>query len=186
MEQEAIRRARAGEHLAFQPLVEAYASLVWRTARALLPDGAATEDTVQDVWLDVWRGLQSFDVNRPFRPWLLAIVANRCRMARRKRALSTVGFAEAGYEVEASNEDVESDMIRSETDAELTATLAALPPDQRRLIELRFFAKLSVSEIALVLGVAEGTVKSRLSRTLAAMRTYLLRASAGGSAGRQS
>jgi RNA polymerase sigma factor (sigma-70 family) len=64
-------------------------------------------------------------------------------------------------------------MIRSESDAELTAALAALPCEQRHLIELRYFAKLGVAEIALVTGIPAGTVKSRISRTLARMRSHL-------------
>jgi RNA polymerase sigma factor (sigma-70 family) len=94
-------------------------------------------------------------------------------MILRRNALPSVRLEQVGDDLLAAREDLADHMIRSETDAELTAALAALPPAQRRLIELRYFARLEVTEIALVLAVQEGTVKSRLHRTLAAMRARL-------------
>jgi len=86
MEGEVIRRAQRGDQRAFQQLVEQYGQLAWRTATVLLMDRTLVEDAMQESWLDAWRGLASFDPSRPLRPWLLAIVANRCRMIARRRA----------------------------------------------------------------------------------------------------
>jgi RNA polymerase sigma-70 factor, ECF subfamily len=171
--EERIRRAQAGDETAFEQIVAAYAPLATRTALALLHDRAIAEDVVQDTWLNIWRALPRFDAARPFRPWLLTIVANSCRMILRRKSLPSVRLEQVGDDLLAAREDVADHMIRSETDVELTAALAALPPAQRRLIELRYFARLEVTEIALVLAVPEGTVKSRLHRTLAAMRAQL-------------
>ncbi len=147
--------------------------MAWRVARALLQNSAAAEDAVQDAWLDVWRNLSSFDAGRPFKPWLLTIVANRCRMALRRSAPLTTTLVEIRPESVSLADDLTDTFVRGETDADLTAALATLPPDRLRLIEFRFFAQLDISEIALVLGIAEGTVKSRLHRTLATLRTRL-------------
>lgn len=178
MEEEAIRQAQRGDHLAFRTLVEAYSEMAWRVARTLLGDSLAAEDALQEAWLDAWRGLAYFDNTRPFRPWLLTIVANRCRMTRRRRALPTTSMSETVH-ADGLFEDLADALVRSETDASLAASLALLPFDRRRLIELRYFARLDISEIALVLGVAEGTVKSRLHRTLATLKTTLQRAGVG-------
>src|SRR5690348_18028240 len=94
MEEEAIRQAQSGDHSAFRKLVEAHSEMAWRVARTLLENSLAAEDAVQDAWLDVWRGLAHFDNTRPFRPWLLTIVANRCRMTRRRRTLPTTSISE--------------------------------------------------------------------------------------------
>src|SRR5689334_21911614 len=89
LEEDLVRRAQAGEQHAFRQLVETYALLVERTTRALLADRSLAEEAAQEAWLDAWRGLPRFQAGRPFRPWLLTIVANRCRMqARRHRPLS--------------------------------------------------------------------------------------------------
>lgn len=179
MEDEAIRQAQSGDHLAFKTLVEAHFDVAWRVARTLLEDSLAAEDALQDAWLDAWRGLAYFDNTRPFRPWLLTIVANRCRMTRRRRALPTTSISETTMHTDGLFEDLADTLVHSETDASLAASLAMLPFDRRRLIELRYFAQLDISEIALVLGIAEGTVKSRLHRTLATLKSTLQRAGVG-------
>jgi len=173
MQDDLIQRAQAGDHAAFQQIVHAYSPLVWRLVRTLIADRTLAEDIVQDAWLDAWRGLPRFEPRRPLRPWLLTIVANRCRMSNRRRHLPTVALDDLKPGMFTWGEDVADSMIRSETDLELTTALAALPCEQRRLIELRYFAKLEIAEIALVTGIPTGTVKSRISRTLARMRRYL-------------
>src|SRR4051812_47599516 len=85
LEEDLVRRAQAGEQQAFRQLVETYAGLVERTSRALLADRSLAEEAAQEAWLDAWRGLPRFQAGRPFRPWLLTIVANRCRMHARRR-----------------------------------------------------------------------------------------------------
>jgi DNA-directed RNA polymerase specialized sigma24 family protein len=60
MEDMIIHQAQLGDQLAFQQLLLAYHALAWRTARVLLPDRTSAEDVLQEVWLDVWRGLPRF------------------------------------------------------------------------------------------------------------------------------
>src|SRR5690348_12731165 len=134
MEEEAIRQAQRGDHFAFRKLVEAHTDVAWRVARTLLEDSLAAEDALQEAWLDAWRGLTYFDNTRPFRPWLLTIVANRCRMTRRRRTLPTTGISEALHS-DGLFEDLTDAIIHSETDASIAASLAMLPFDRRRLIE---------------------------------------------------
>jgi len=78
-EDELVQRSQAGGELAFRRFVEIYSALAWRTAHVFLPDGA-TEDTVQEAWLDAWRGLPGLQRSQPFGRWLLTLVANRCRI----------------------------------------------------------------------------------------------------------
>lgn len=176
MEDEAIRQAQAGDHFAFRILVEAHSDMAWRVARALLEDSPAAEDALQEAWLDVWRGLSRFDASRPFRPWLLTVVANRCRMNRRRKALPTTTLTEPEPHTGIPREDLLDVLVHREADACLAASLEALSPDRRQLIELRYFARLEIAEIALVLGIAEGTVKSRIHRTLVSLKKSLQRA----------
>ena len=174
MEEALIRRAQLGDTAAFRQLVEAHTALAWRTARALLPTRAAAEDALQESWVDVWRGLASFRPDRPFRPWLLAVVANRCRMSARRHTLATVPLPPGESSVFAGPDEAANTALRDEADAELRAALARLPEDQRRVLELRYFVELDLSEISAVTDVPLGTVKSRLHRALGALRAALV------------
>jgi len=173
MEDALIRRAQMGDTAAFRQLVEAHTALAWRTARVLLPNRAAAEDALQEAWVDVWRGLAGFHAGFPFRPWLLAVVANRCRMSGRRHTLATVPLPPAESAVFAGPDHAADAVLRGEADAELRAALALLPDDQRRVLELRYFAELDLSEIAAITGAPLGTVKSRLHRALGAVRAVL-------------
>ena len=94
MEEDLIRGAQTGDSAAFRALVERYTPVAWRVALALAPERSQAEDIMQDAWIDVWRGLPLFDIARPFRPWLLTIVANRCRMLARKRTVSQLALTD--------------------------------------------------------------------------------------------
>ncbi|HTK11530.1 MAG TPA: sigma-70 family RNA polymerase sigma factor [Ktedonobacteraceae bacterium] len=170
MQESIIHRARQGDQRAFQQLVESYHDVVWRTARVLLPDANAAEDALQEAWLDTWRGLRHFNDRQEFRPWLLTIVANRCRMAMRRRTISTVPIEVADEERLISADDVAKTILDAERASELQIVLKALPVEQQHVLELRFFAELELAEIALVLHVPLGTVKSRLHRALGNLR----------------
>src|SRR6188472_29001 len=85
-------RAQSGDKDAFRSLVETYSSLAERTARVLLSNRSDAEDAAQEAWLDAWKAMPRFQVERPFRPWLLTIVANRCRMKARKHDLMTTPY----------------------------------------------------------------------------------------------
>ena len=173
MEDTIIHQAQLGDQLAFQQLLSAYHALAWRTARVLLSDQAAAEDVLQDVWLDVWRGLPRFQRGRPFRPWLLTIVANRCRMVLRRRKITTLTLDIAEADEILWVDDVLEHVLHLEKDAEIRRALATLSAEHRHILELRFFADLDLSEIALITNVPPGTVKSRLHRALGNLRVYL-------------
>lgn len=163
-----IRSAQMGDTTAFQQLVETYYAVAWRTARVLQHDAAGIDDILQEAWLDAWRGLPGFLTHRPFRPWLLTLVTNRCRMAARRHTLQTVTVDT--LEDHLVTDDMLQQVLQQERDAQLRAALAKLSEEQQRVLELRYFAELELSEIALVTGMPLGTVKSRLHRALQALR----------------
>ena len=170
MEENLIVYAQHGDAVAFETIVKRYTDVAWRVTRVLLPDRQTAEDALQEAWLDVWHGLPGYSTRRPFRPWLLSVVANRCRMLYRRRSVITVPLQPEHAESICSPTNIEADVLKSERDSELLAGLAALSEEHRRVLELRFFADLELAEIALVLNSPLGTVKSRLNRALAALR----------------
>jgi len=169
-ESKLIMRAQSGDKDAFRSLVETYSSLAERTARVLLSNRSDAEDAAQEAWLDAWKAMPRFQVQRPFRPWLLAIVANRCRMKARKHDPITTPYDNELADLSTEPGPAESSF---QYDAELEEALGDLDRDQQRVIALRFYADLQLDEIAELTNVPLGTVKSRLSRGLAALRTQL-------------
>jgi RNA polymerase sigma-70 factor (ECF subfamily) len=166
-ENELIARAQAGDRDAFRRLVETYSEVAGRTARVLLADRADAEDAAQEAWLDAWKALPRFQAERPFRPWLLAIVANRCRMKARKYQPVTEAF----------NDEIGEQLVapgpEDKYDEELECALGKLDAGQRKVLALRFYADLQLDEIAELIDVPLGTIKSRLHRAIAALRTSL-------------
>jgi RNA polymerase sigma factor (sigma-70 family) len=170
-----IMQAQQGDQQAFQQIVEAFHGVVWRTVRILLKDATLTEDIVQEAWIDVWRGLPHLQHPHAFRSWLLIVVANRCRMASRRTVLATISLEEDAEALLAPNdlEDTLDQIVRLENTADLRAALDTLSDDQQRVLALRFFADLELSEIALVTDTPLGTVKSRLHRALRVLRVAM-------------
>lgn len=173
MQHDLIRRAQMGDQRAFQQLVENYTDSTWRTAYVLLANHVLAEDVLQEAWIDVWRGLPGFQPNRPFRPWLLTIIANRCRMVMRRQKISTVPLEYLPNDGMISSSDPLKFVLLQEADTELQEVLATLPDEQQRVLELRFFAELDIAEIALIIDIPLGTVKSRLHRALNTLRMRL-------------
>lgn len=170
MEDDLIRCAQAGDQAAFRTLVDIYTPVVWRVAVVLLPDRGSAEDALQESWLDIWRGLPRFQCGRSFRPWLLTIVARRCWMVRRRRTLPTVSLHLEEIDDLPSDKDY---LLQIEADQTLQAVLVTLPAEQQRILELRFFEDLELTEIALAMNTPLGTVKSRLHRALSILRKHL-------------
>ena len=170
MEESLIISAQQGDAEAFQALVERYSDVAWRVARVWLPDRQTAEDGLQEAWLAVWYALPSYSTKRPFRPWLLTVVANRCRMVYRRQPERTIQLLPEQAEGIGAPTNVEADILEKERDRELVARLTVLSAEQRRVLELRFFADLELTEIAMMMKSPLGTVKSRLNRALAALR----------------
>jgi RNA polymerase sigma-70 factor (ECF subfamily) len=119
--------------------------------------------------------MDRFRSDLPFRPWLLAIVANeaktRLRSASRRQTLA-LKLTEGRLDGDAAPSPEEAALVRSEKERVLGA-LGRLGEDDRLVIGYRYFLELSEKETAVALGVRRGTVKSRLSRALGRLRAAL-------------
>ena len=170
-----LTRACGGDLDAYDQLVRLHQQLAFRTALVLTRNAADAEDAAQEAFVKAWRALPRYDRERPFRPWLLAIVANEARNRRRsagRRDLLAVraGREPAGVGVGAAPASPESGLLVGERDAALAAALERLDERDRQVIACRYLLELSEAETAAALGCRAGTVKSRLSRALARLR----------------
>lgn len=182
---ELIARAASGDAEAFGAIVTAYADLTLRVAAALLPDAASVEDAAQEAWVDVWHGLPGFHLGQPFRPWLMTIVANRCRKQTRRRALATIRLETELVDAAIWREDDADAVLAAIPDTELERALADLTAEQRQVLGLRFGADLDLATIANLTQTPLGTVKTRLRRALDILRDRLTAHSRDAATGRR-
>ena len=161
-----MSRARRGDAAAFGVLVDAFAEVAFRTAYLVTADAAEAEDAAQEAFVKAYRALDRFREGSPFRPWLLRIVGNTARNRRRSagRQLGLRLRAQAEAPIGATAASPEAHLIREERRRELLDAINGLPDDDRLVISARYFLDLSEAETAALAGVAQGTVKSRLSR----------------------
>jgi RNA polymerase sigma factor (sigma-70 family) len=161
-----LDRARQGDQRAFEEILRPLIEPAYRLAFAMLREREAAEDAVQEMALKGWRYRSKI---RPelgtVRPWLLAIVANECRMARRERWWSVLRFGEP-QDHRRADRDVA-------TSLDLQQALDKLPYRDRLLLHLYFVLDLPLAEVAQVLGVRVGAVKSRLHRVTRRLRPDL-------------
>ena len=167
-----IRHAANGDAAAWESLMLTHQESVFRLAYLLLGDPDEAEDAAQESFLRAWKYLKRFDTTRPLRPWLLSITANLARNRRRSAGRYLAALVRAFREEPASMRIEEKSMQNMEAD-ELWHAVQNLGMAEQQIVYLRYFLDLSVSETAQVLQVAEGTVKSRLSRALEKLRTII-------------
>ena len=150
-------------------------TVAFRTAWVITGSAADAEEAAQDAFVKAQKALDRFRETAPFRPWLLAIVANEARNRVRsagRRATLALRVAEERRPGDAVPSP-EAALLDSERRDELLAALARLNENDRRAIACRYFLDLSEEETAQVLECARGTVKSRLSRALERLRGEL-------------
>jgi RNA polymerase sigma factor (sigma-70 family) len=169
---ELVRRAQRGEVDSYGELVRRYQGIAHRTAHLITGGSADAEDAAQAAFVKAYYALGRFQADRPFRPWLLRIVANEAK--NRRRWLSRHAALEL-VEAEAPPEEASPETAAEEWERRriLLGAVNGLRHEDREVIACRYFLDLSEAETAQVLGVARGTVKSRLSRALVRLRTAL-------------
>ena len=167
-EEQLVDRARRGDKAAFEELVVAYQGLAFRTAYLIARDAADAEEAAQDGFVKAYRALGRFRAGAPFRPWLLAIVANEAKNRRRSSARrAALVLREVSDDAAPSPETV---LLAGEGRTRLLAAVESLREEERDAVVCRYFLELSEEETAAALGVRVGTVKSRTHRALAHLR----------------
>ncbi len=155
-----MRRIAAGDRAAFHDLYERYVDLVYSMALKVVQDPAAAEDIVQDVFLRIWQRANQFDASRGrLATWLLSITRNRAIDVLRQQNRQRIA---ADAFDERRDDHALAAHWYAERDETVHLSLEILPPEQRRCIELAFFYGLTHQDIAAMLGLPLGTVKSRI------------------------
>ena len=168
---EALVRAIAeGDTGALQQLYQRHGLLLLAYLTGQVSDPQLAEEVLQDVMLAVWRGAGRFRADSKVTTWLLAIARRRAITARQRRPPT----ADHLNEMVPADVPTPLDTLEQQATREtVRAALRRLPNDQRETLELVFYHGLSGPEAAEVLGIAPGTVKSRLHRAKALLSRLL-------------
>ncbi len=182
-DERAVARFLTGDASGFETIVRRYSGMVF-TLAARLVGPLDAEDVVQETFLRAWRGLSGFRGESSLKTWLYSIALNRVRARRgtlaRLRAL--FGAGEAGGDgpdfslvdgLADGGLSPEENAVRAEERRRLRKAIAALPEEFRIAVVLRDLEGLSYDEVASVLAVPVGTVRSRLARGRALLKESL-------------
>jgi len=165
-----VVRAQAGDEAALAELVERFSPRLRYFLRKLLSSADSAEDVLQDVWLDVVRGLSRLADPQALVAWLYRIARDRAFGRLRKARRIELALDEQQVVDPAS---VEEDDFSTEDAARIHAALDKLPHEQREVLVLRFLEAMSYEEIARIVGCQLGTVRSRIFYGKRALREAL-------------
>ena len=181
-EQGIIEQVLGGDTNAFGLLVEAYQTRVYNLALRMCGNQDDAFDLAQEAFFRAWRSLPGFQGEAAFSTWLFRLTANVCldwlRARKRRPTVSLTTVDDEGEEVQLDVADPgkspEELLLAAEDRAALARAMNELPVEYREILTMRAINDMSYTEIAQVLGIREGTVKSRLSRARLALRNKLL------------
>ncbi len=171
-DEELVARIATGDRQALAALYRAHRQPLFAYLLHLTGDRGLAEEVLQDTFVAVWRGAARFAGRARVRTWLVGIARRQAHNTLRRRALPLADFRDALH-LPDSGPEPEACAIITATHDELAATLERLPSALREPLLLACAHGLSYAEIADMLGVPVGTVKSRLHGAKRAMRALL-------------
>ena len=162
---------------AFQLTLGRYQDKVYRLCCALLRDPSAAEDAAQESLVRIWKAIGSYDGRASLSTWIYTITRNRCLSAiERRREQASLSDEAIAAEAEAAVQERDAgDDEAHEGSALLRELVDGLPERYRRTLTLFYYEDRSVSEVARMLSMPEGTVKTNLSRARAALAEQMRR-----------
>ncbi|PYS53782.1 MAG: RNA polymerase subunit sigma-24 [Acidobacteria bacterium] len=183
-----VLRLKANEDAAYDELVRVYHASIFHVAYRMLGDSAEASDVVQEIFLKVFRNIGGFKGEAALKTWIFRIalseILNRLRWWRRRYRFATVslddhpatnGNGRNGRYVADSKPTPEEVLESKEQETAIQQALSRLSSDHRSIIVLRDIEGFSYSEIAEVLGISIGTVKSRIARARSDLKKSLMR-----------
>jgi RNA polymerase sigma-70 factor, ECF subfamily len=164
-----VERAKRGDHDAFAALVSVAVARLDAAARLILRDPELARDAVQDAFVRAWRDLPGLRDPERFDAWLRQLVVHACIdivRRRRRRPIEVELTPLAGP----AGADIASAIVDRD---QLDAALRHLEPEWRAVVVMHYFLGMPLPDVAGTLGIPLGTAKSRLHRSLGAMRTSM-------------
>jgi len=146
---------------ALQQLYSRHHVRIYRFALRFLNDEAAAEDTVSEVFIDMWRQAERFEGRSQVTTWLLAIARNKALSMLRRRSNEELDDEVAEF-IEDPSDNPEVAMLKSQRASVLQDCLTQLSPAHREIVDLVYYHEKSVEEVAEIISVPANTVKTRM------------------------
>ena len=160
-----VLRTRRGEVEAFGEVVARYQQSVFNVCYRMLGERMEAEDLAQETFIRAYKRLETFEVERPFGPWIRRVAANVClNHIQRRRPESYEFDEERDRSPAADRQEPETYLQGAQNAEEVRQAIVALPAHYRAVIELRHYQEMSYSEISEVLELPLSDVKSHLYR----------------------
>ena len=163
-----VIKCKQGDSDAFDRLVAKWQRRLWNYAYKVTGSDSASWDIVQETWCGVIKGLRKLDDAGVFGCWVFKILNNKCTDWLRKQQSQ----ARLNSKLRDQVDDNRTPRSDNTTDS-LEAAIEKLPPDRRILLALRYKEEFDIAQIAQILSIPAGTVKSRLHRTLEQLRQLM-------------
>jgi len=156
-----IGRIASGDRLAMQVLFARHHLRVYRFVLRLMRDESVAEDLISEVFLDVWRQADRFEGRSAVSTWLLAIARFKALSALRRKPDQELDD-ETAEAIEDPTDDPEAALGKKDIAAAMRKCLAGLSAEHREIIDLVYYHEKSVEEVAVIVGIPEATVKTRM------------------------
>lgn len=161
-EEALVRQLKEGDKTSFDLLYEKYKNMALHTAYLITGDISGSEDVVQDTFVKVWLHCRELKDDSGFKAWMMQILVRTAYRSGKKRSRE-LPDEEIMQKADRGQHFSSMEQVIAREEAEMIAgAVRALPIKQRTVVVLYYYQEYKVSEIAAMLGVMEGTVKSRL------------------------
>ncbi|MFK4426435.1 sigma-70 family RNA polymerase sigma factor [Bacillus sp. RC51] len=169
-----IYKMESGDQEAFQVIYEYTCKDIYRTVVFLLGNQHQdVDDIVNEVYIKMWKSVTNYDMNRSFRFWLHGIVVKQVQDWRRKSWRRFRIFEKKKMYEQDRSYIMDEGILHKETRNELAEVVQKLSYKHREVVIMRYFHEYSLDEIAVLLQIPVGTVKSRLHTALKRLRTEM-------------
>jgi RNA polymerase sigma-70 factor, ECF subfamily len=156
-----IARMAGADAIALEVLYVRYHTRIFRFIARIVRDEATAEDLTNEVFVDVWQHARGYEARSSVNTWLLSIAHNRAISALRKRR-EEPSDDERTASLRDDSDDPETAAQKNDKSRLLRQCIDALPVEYREIVDLVYYHELSVAEASAVVGIPEGTVKTRM------------------------
>ncbi|MBS9803770.1 sigma-70 family RNA polymerase sigma factor [Bacillus toyonensis] len=165
-----IQLTLSGNKEAYSELYDKTIQEVYKTAHFLIEDKTDVDDVVQEIYIQLYESLRKYDSEKPFRPWLIGLAIKQIHSYRRKRWMRLRIIKKAEEQRKPVQIDFSNDVVSKISNKKLIELIHKLPYKLKQVIILRYLHDYSQEEVAQILYIPIGTVKSRIHAALKKLR----------------
>ncbi|MFJ8528988.1 sigma-70 family RNA polymerase sigma factor [Bacillus sp. NPDC094106] len=168
--QRLIQLTLSGNQEAYSELYDKTIQDVYKTTHFLIEEKTDVDDVVQEIYIQLYQSLSRYDTEKPFRPWLIGLAIRQIHSYRRKRWMRLRIVKKAEEQRQPIEFDFSSNVVNKLSNQKLIALIHKLPYKLKQVIILRYLHDYSQEEVANILHIPVGTVKSRIHAALKKLR----------------